>query len=397
MAKKANNANKTITRSDWVSSFSFTGKAKVGDNTFKIDEQSEKSSWVYNNMYLGIDCGKNNGFVFAELMGGYNDEQPGVIYAHAKNEDGSDDFETRIEVAWEDRLDESILEKVGDRCFITVGLEKTTKGKTYRKRFLSAYDAIAYIKEHLEDGTVVNVRGSLRYSMYQDRIQMRKNVDTIILSDAEEDKFGARFTQTMLLNKMSASLKNIDKEKGVLFVDAKVLDYMKEYNGKEVRGQFPYNIQVEFPMDFSNEVQCKKIMDKLFKVSKGYTQITFEGCFVSSNAASSVTWDDVPQDIKELVDIGVFTKEEAISRCSGNGNRVERMLIIKPLVRVIGDDDNKTPVLQKFDNRYTEDDLILPCMSGEETEPEEDDEEDDNPIDMSNSDNPLDWLNNVGI
>lgn len=396
MAKKTNNANKTITRSDWVSSFSFTGKARIGEKTFKIDERSEKSSWIYNNMYLGIDCGENYGVVYAEMMGGYSYEKPGVIYAHGKKEDGSDDYETQVEVAWEDRLDETVLEKIGDRSFITVGLERTSKGKVYRKKFLSAYDAIAYVKENLVDGTVINVRGSLRYSMYQDRVQVRKNVDTIILSEAPEEKFNASFTQSMLINKHSASFKNIDKEKGVMFVDAKVLDYMKEYKGKEVKSQFPYNMQYEFAMDFTKESQCKKIFDMLFKVNKGYTQITFEGAIMSGSAAVTMTYDDLPEEIKRLVDIELYSLDEAINRCSGGGNRVERMVLLKPMIRLVGDDDNKTPVMQKFDNRYTEDDLILPCMSNEEIESDPEEEEvDDNPIDMDDSSD-LDWLNQVG-
>lgn len=395
MAKKTNTSKKTITRSDWISSFNLTGKAKVTEKTFKIDEHAEKSSWIYNNMYLGVDCGDKNGIVFAELMGGYSDEKPGVIYAHGKNEDGSDNFDESIEVAWEDRFDESILEKIGDRSFITVGLEKTTKGKLFRKKFLSAYDAIAYIKEHLEDGTAINVRGSIRYSMYQERTQMRKNIDTIILSDADEEHYHARFTQSVLLDKLSASLKNIDKEKGVMYVDAKVLDYLKEYNGKEVKGQFPFNVQYEFAMDFTKEAQCKKIVEKLFKVNKGYTQITFEGEFVSGRASASITYDDLSDDIRGLVDIEVFTLEEAIARCSGNGDRVERMVFTKPFIRQVGDDDNKTAVLQKFDNRYTEDDLILPCMSSENAEVEEDEEDDDNPIDMGDTELSIDWLNKL--
>jgi len=395
MAKKTNTSKKTINRTDWISSFNLTGKAKVTEKTFKIDEHAEKSSWIYNNMYLGIDCGDKNGIVYAELMGGYSDEKPGVIYAHGKNDDGSDNYDDQIEVAWEDRFDESILEKIGDRSFITVGLEKTTKNKLFRKKFLSAYDAIAYIKDHLEDGTTVNVRGSLRYSMYQDRVQIRKNIDTIILSEAAEEYHHARFTQSILLDKLSASLKNVDKEKGVMFVDAKVLDYMKEYNGQEVKSQFPFDVQYEFGMNFEKEALCKKIVEKLFKVSKGYTQITFEGEFVSGRASASITYDDLPDDIRGLVDLEIFSLEEAIARCSGNGNRVERMVLTKPFTRNEGDEDNKTTVLLKFENRYTEDDLILPCMSSENAEVEEGEEDDDNPIDMGDAELSIDWLNKL--
>ena len=223
---------KVINKENWVSSFNLIGVPKVTDYTFKIDEKSEKSSWIYNSMNLGIDCGEKFGTVYAEMMGGYSAEQPGVIFAHGKKDDGSDDFSTPIQVDWDDRFDDSILDTIGDLSFITVGLEKTDKGKTFYKKFLSAYDAIAYIKEHLTDNMVVNVRGTLRYSLYQNNVQVRKNITSIVLSKVDDAaKYAARFTQTILIDKDSASLKNIDKDKGVMFVEARVLDYLKEYNG----------------------------------------------------------------------------------------------------------------------------------------------------------------------
>ena len=52
---------KTISKKDWVSNFNLIGKAKINDYTYKIDEHSEKSNWVYNALNLGVDCGENFG------------------------------------------------------------------------------------------------------------------------------------------------------------------------------------------------------------------------------------------------------------------------------------------------------------------------------------------------
>ena len=385
------NEKKVIARDNWMSNFALIGVAKINDYTFKIDEKSDKSSWIYNSMNLGVDCGEKFGTVYAEMMGGYSSEQPGVIYAHGKKDDGSDDFESKVTVDWNDRLDEDILDTIGDLSFITVGLEKTDKDKTFYKKFLSAYDAIAYIKAHLEDGMVVNVRGNLKYSMYQDKVQVRKNITSIVLSKVDDtSKYVARFTQTILLDKASATLKNIDKDKGVMYVDARVLDYMKEYNGKEVKGQFPFNKQFEFAMDFSNEAQCKKIMEKVFKVKKGITQITFEGDLIEGGAVVTATLDDIPQDIKDLIDCGVYTEEEALARCSSNGNREQRMVLRKPMVRLVGDD--KTPTLQRFEEKYSEDDLVLDYLYDEDTTPEAAEEGETESTDTGDG---LDWLNSL--
>ena len=162
---------KVITKKDWMANFSLTGTPKINaDYTFKIDERSDKSNWIYNSMNLGIDCGEKHGVIYAECMGGYSADngKENKIFAHGKKSDGSDDFETQVIVDWSDRFNDSVLEEIGDLSFITVGLEMTDKKKVYYKKFLSSYDAIAYIREHLTDDMVVTVRGNLKYSTYND-------------------------------------------------------------------------------------------------------------------------------------------------------------------------------------------------------------------------------------
>lgn len=365
---KTNNTSKVIKRENWVSNFTLIGKPKINDYTFKIDEISEKSNWRYSSLNIGIDCGETYGIVYCEMMGGYSEEGNSVIYAHGKNDDGSDNFEEQIIVDWDDRNNEEILETIGDLSFITVGLEKTDKGKTFYKKFLSAYDAIAYIKEHIDEDTVVNVKGTLKYSTYNDKTQCKKVINSIALSKADDvSKYAARFTQSMLLDKDSASLKTVDKEKGIMYIDARVLDYVKEINGNEIKGQYPFSKQFEyiFP-DLSNVEQCKKIMDKLFKVKKGITQATFEGDLIEGGAVVTATLDDIPDDIKELIECGVFTEEEALVKCSSNGNREQRMVVRKPMIRLVGDD--KQPVAQIFPEKFSEEDLVFDFNNSQEVE-----------------------------
>ena len=365
---KTNNTSKVIKKENWVSNFTLIGKPKINDYTFKIDEISEKSNWRYSSLNLGVDCGEKFGVVYCEMMGGYSEEGSSVIYAHGKNDDGSDNFEEQIIVDWDDRNNEEILETIGDLSFITVGLEKTDKGKTFYKKFLSAYDAIGYIKEHIDEDTVVNVKGTLKYSTYNDKTQCKKVINSIALSKADDvSKYTARFTQSMLLDKDSASLKTVDKEKGIMYIDARVLDYVKEINGNEIKGQYPFSKQFEyiFP-DLSNVEQCKKIMDKLFKVKKGITQATFEGELIEGGAVVTATLDDIPDDIKELIECGVFTEEEALVKCSSNGNREQRMIIRKPMIRLVGDD--KQPVAQIFPEKFSEEDLVFDFNNSQEVE-----------------------------
>lgn len=355
--------SKVIEKKEWISSFNIVGAVKITDYTFKIDELSTKSNWRYNSMNLGIDVGDEHGIVFCNMMGGFFDvsNKKNVCYAHGKKEDGTDDFSAPIEVAWEDRKEEKILEQIGDLSFVTVGIEKQANGKTFYKKFLSGYDAIEYIKDNIEDGMVVNVRGNLKYSEYQGDTQVQKNIQSIALSKAKPNEYKAVFTQSILLNKDSANPKtNIDKEAGILYIDGRVLDYAKEIEGKTIKGQYPFDKQFEFMIGDDIEM-FKKKYNKLFKVKKDVTQINFDGEFFEGGSVVTMTWDDVPEDVKELVEFGIKTKEEVLATCSGKSGRKSRMVVKSPHIKIVKSDDgeSQTPVIQIYEQRYKEEDLFI--------------------------------------
>lgn len=249
---------------------------------------------------------------------------------------------------------------------------------------------------------VISVSGDINYSMYNDNVSMNRNIKSVFISNIDDpNKFHATFTQSVIIDKDSTSLKNVDKGTGILPVDVIVLDYMKEYNGNEIRGQWPYHMTMDYQLDLSKPELCKKIYDKLFKVKKGYTQITFDGDFVSAGGTTVVDYDnDVPDDIKELVEIGVYTKEEAIESCATSTQRENHMFLRKPSVFVSGSDDNKAPVLQVFPEHYDEDELDMSWAMVKNNVEEEDDD-----IPFENSDSVEDgsigdvedmsWLDNL--
>lgn len=375
-------------------SFMLIGEAKINDYTYKTDERSNKSDWVYNVLNLGVYCGEKYGTVYAEMMGGYGAERDNVVYVHGKDDNDRDDFQNRFTIAWEDRFNETFLEDVGDMCFIRVGLEKDKNDKVFYKNFLSEYDAIQYIQEHLEEGMVINARGDLEYSLYNDRVNVRKKINSIVLSRADDpSKYVASFTQTILLTKDSVNLKNADKAKGIIPIYGKVLEYQKEYKGKTVRQTMPLNWTFEYEADLTNKELVTKIIDKVFKVRKDVTEITFEGNFIEGGALVTATADDIPDDIKELIEMGVYTEEEALAKCTESTSRERRMVLIKPLILMQGEEGDKIPIIQKFEKKYTEEDLILDFMYEDEKEDEVETDEDgfmkvDDETDM-------DWLNNL--
>lgn len=392
MAKKE---QKVLEKKNWASSFMLIGEAKVNNYTYRIDAKSESSDWVYNSLNLGVFCGETSGVVYAELMGGYGAERDNAVYVHGKDEEGKDDFDNKFTIDWDDRFDETILESVGDLCFLTVGLEKDEKGKVYYKKFLTPYDAIAYIQENLEDGMVVNVKGNLKYSTYNDSTQVKKEINSVVLSKVDDNsKYCARFTQTMLLTKDSVG--QADKDTGILPIYAKVLDYLKEYKGKEVKANVPYDKAFEYELDLSKPEMAQKIVSKVFKVRKGVTEVTFEGDLIEGGAVVTATEDDIPDDIKALIEIGVYTMEEALAKCTVSSGREKRMVIRKPLIKMVEDKEGaKTPVIQKFDEKYEEEDLILDFMLNANTEDDAETDTSDDVEETVTSGDDNDWLNNL--
>lgn len=350
--------------------FNLVGKAKVSGFTFKTDLESDKSDWIYNQMNLGVECGKE-GTIYADLMGGYGSERENVVFVHGKkkgdNGQDQDDFDNMFQIDWEDRLDEDNFESIGDRCFITVGLEKDDKDKTVYKKFLSPYDAIQYISENLEDGTVVNVKGDLVYKKYKDNYTVTKEIKSIALSNATEDKFKATFTQTIFVE--SDAIGKPDKETMTIPVTGYVMGFFKELNGdkitRKVKGKEKdgCNLPVvrTFDVEIAEEKENTMKFLKQFKAkSKKVTEITVEGIFTKGSVNTvEVGEEDIPDDIKELIELGVIDKDEVVGKMAfaNGGRKPERMIIKKPFISMVESNGNKVPKIDRTADKYGEDDL----------------------------------------
>lgn len=400
MAKKKERTE--LNKENWVSSFNLVGEVKVNDNTFQLDQQSEKSDWCYNRFNVGIDCGEKHGTVYAQAMGGYGINRENLVYVHGKDDNGNDDFSNQYTLDWDDRNDETLLKDVGRRCFYTVAIEQDTKGNLVYMNFLSQYDMIQYLSEHLEDGMTVSVSGDLSYQEYNGNLNVQKDIRRItLIKDLNPDNYRATFMQSILVDKDSKG--EVDKEKEVLYVDAYILEWFKEYNGVSLAkdgkkgGLVPLKKTFEYKLKMDNPEQTKKAVTRLFKPKKGVAQITFHGEFVESGATTKVTLDDIPDDIKEMIALGIYTEEEALTECATNGSRERRMILTIPYIKkVTGKDGEVTTILQIFDEKYDEDDLILPCLEKKEFEDVKDEEVPDDFMNIpDDAGDDIDWLNDI--
>ena len=352
-----------------ISNFKIVGKAIKNDYTFGIDKQSQKSDYVYSQMRLNIKT--KHGNIACQAMGGYSPSKPNTIYCFGKDENGKMDTKNRFQVAFEDRLDEDIIAKVADMNLFTAGLERDENGKITYKKFLHQADFIEYISEVLENDMVVTVRGNIEYGSYNGERQIRKNVTSIILAkeDITEEDYEATFMQTVLTTK--GFLGKPDAEKGVVPVDLYIVDYIREFEGQKIVKMVNGNERetgVMFPAPQTIDFKLYRDMDTTKKLLKAFnpskknmvTEIVVDGIFTKGEVleTETVSINELPDDIKFMIEIGAMTEEEAVGKMSfSGGNKLpETMLITRPSVKKTEDGGLGFNVV---DGKYTEDDLLI--------------------------------------
>lgn len=360
------------------SNFELIGHYKKSERypAFEIDKESE-SGYRFNTMNLLLDCGEKHGRIASQLIGGYNPKNDrNVLYVHGKDANNRADYNNQFQVMWDDRFDDRILEDVANDCFMRVRIEKDTKNNYVVKRFLSEYDLIEYLNENLPNECDLSIRGNIKYDLYNGATT-RKLVPTYIgiyeSRNEEPVKYKAEFTQTILIDKNSVS-KNVkeyfDKDKGTILVDGYVVDYIYKLNGNLIKKNIalPYHFEFLCPNP-DNSALVKKMRDFCFGVKKGVSEITYKGEFIESGATVQATEDDLTDDIKTLIECGMFSKEEALAMCATGGNRERRMVLTKANIRYRENEDGREMIPYRIDEVYEEDDLIYEMPEEENSEP----------------------------
>lgn len=380
--------------------FTLIGKTKVTDKTFNLDN-SYDSGWTDNQMYLGVDCGNGN-MVYGEMRGGFYPDDDNILKGFSKDEKDNEGKSKQVEIAWEDRFDEELLDTIADTSFITVGVEKDVKGKTVYKKFLSAYDAVEYLNEHLKDGMVVNVKGNIGYSEYEDNVTVKKEITSIVLFKVEDESdFKATFTQTILLGFDSIGKK--DPEKNTIALNAYVVDYVgkPKINGKkvEIKKNITYPKTFEVAIN-DNPENTAKMLQKFFKVKKkgSINVLTVMGNLIEGAAIVNITDDDIPDDIKELIEMGLYSEEEAKAKCAvGGNNRERRMVILKPDITYVGQDDERKPTVAFEEGKYEDSDLYFytQALNDAGVEVDDTDNDDSDSEEVSEEDDLLAMLDNM--
>lgn len=385
-----------LEKKNWKNSFELVGEVKLGNDTFKIDEHSKDSDFIYNRMNLMVNCGEKHGMIFCECFGGYGANRDNVISVHGKTEDGRDDYKQKFTIAFDDRKDKEVLETIGNGCFKRVQLEKADDGKLFTQRFVHNYDFVKYCKEHLTDGMPVRVRGDIKYNIYKDKdgntaVSVKREIRSIALADSNA-AHQAKFTQTMLIGK--DAITDIDKSTGRATIDGIVLEYVgRDYSGRSVNKIVPIHKDFFFDFPKGSPENAKKINNILFDVRKGYDEITFDGEFIETGSTITLTEDDIDDDIKALIDAGLYSMDEVLNaQAAGSGNVVRKMVLTRAARRVSTEEDRVVATIDKISGRYSENDVLAAFQDFNVVE-----DTDQPVITDTEEDNDLDFLDSLGL
>lgn len=235
----------------------------------------------------------------------------------------------KMDVDWDDRFDEDIIEKVANYRKYIVDLGDEHGG---RQEFITAYDMIEHLREHLPnyDGRVV-VTGQFTRDWYaKKKTYFSKFRIQNVFAAPEERKNRLLLTMDLFYNKSSLDDSDFDENKKM------TLDcYIEQYINKD-EGRKYVPIQVVFSgakYDLENE-KHKKLFDykmKYIKVkNKNMVHIPWE--IVLLRGAEEAEFDEsmLTDSQREQVELGIKSVEDFRPKGNIYGDRIDEFRLFEP-------------------------------------------------------------------
>ena len=331
--------------------FDVIGEVAVDSKAFALLQAGKNNAnWIQNVFNPRID-GADGQSKYMRFSSGYDTTKGKKIFAQSKSK-------TSLEIPFGDRKNQNMIDLVDDKSFIKVGIGKVIEknaetNKEYKvwefNKFLDAFDAIEFLNKMMPLASKNKVRlvGKIKYSVYNDEVQTNYELQTIYLLNGNEEEgkeLASKFcfTQNVLLTEGAVDKSKLETEGTVKVATNVYVKIKQEYKV----------LPLEFMMiakDDSQKETFKKVIDRYFDI-KGDTvrRINLDCRFESGYIASNVEESDLPDDAKELIEDGLYSKEE-VMKMYANKDRVDRLVITRPLIKKI---DNKPQV--DFDDKEFE-------------------------------------------
>lgn len=327
-------ANENNQKKQTLGNFNITGYITIDDKTFEMNKAGKNNkNWIMNVFNPKVED-KEGKSMYMRFMDGFDKVKGKRIFARTKDN-------SNIEISFADRDKEALLEQLDDFSFVKVGLGKEKvkdeeTGKEYERwnfrKFITPYDAIALLKEVLEIGKTYKVRmiGNQKFNLFNGNMNRNYDLQTIYIlpkDDTSECDFG--FKHNILLDSESV---NMDKwiDEGIANIKAKVYQKKKkdEYEVLEV----PFVIRA----NENNKEKYENVIKKHLLVEEEgvIRRINIAGIYNCGYISGKVEEEDLPEEIKEMIKDGIYTKEQILNMNSKK-ERVDELVIRKPVVRRI--------------------------------------------------------------
>lgn len=315
----------------------------------ECETKTSVSGYTYSKLKLGIKTAEGN-VLFTENMGGFK-AMPDVI--KAKDKDKND-----LEIAWADRFNPAIVERVADYQKFKVN---TTSSDTKESTaFLSEYDAIQFINLNLQEKARVVVLGNIVIQRYEaqdgtKKVSQKLKVQQIRLAK-EDEKNIAEATFNFVFNSDSIDKSSLIKE-GKVDITGYVTSYVKAIKEQEfvpVLLTLDFNhlkssVEKNFGRKF-DESQTPMLQNLYLQqyLSDGieknkYYQTQWKVDLVRGSQVEEISEADLSAEQKMLIEMGIATFEQIKASMGGNrfGDKVDEKRLLMPTTRLETEDGVK--------------------------------------------------------
>lgn len=274
-----------------------------------------KNNRRMRSINFGVRPDKNN-IGFVEMFGSEQD----VIRTRDQNNN-------QIEIDWDDRFDPDVLANVSIKRTIDLGIGD-------RQEFISEFDAIEYLKEHLsEDLPPLMYAGRMTKQFYQGRVFDRFQLQNIYpIPERDGKALSAKLRVNIELAYNKDSIDQTDwQDKKVLYIDGYTPTYIDKDNGtKFVPQRLVFNASKIDPKNETHMNQLKFRMQFISPVGKKVVRLAWETILV--NGAEAVEFDKsmLTDTQKQSIECGLKTLDDYRPRGQILGQRISEYRLICP-------------------------------------------------------------------
>ncbi|GAB6989480.1 single stranded DNA-binding domain-containing protein [Paenibacillus pini] len=287
---------------------------------FYGEGSSNGNDWRQLNFSVKIN---DNASVFVKMMGSKNDKVKVVDASDKKNK-------KEYYVSWADRYKER-KDKSDIFMAAKVGLEKDETGKKNKIHSLTQFDAVKYIKDTVKDGDSVYIRGSLNYSVYEGKGQIKYYIQQIYHTEEDVDFKADGFEPEASFNQEIVYLdSDYDNETNKTAINTMVI-----YKDKTGIHPMPYVFIVnheKYKNDIVKTAALKELTENFDRLSYGSTiKVNGNINIYAEKVTIDVNDDDVIPDFggfqakgQETFVKGATVREMEITGGDGSSLIVER-------------------------------------------------------------------------